>query len=143
LQDGAWHHARSYAPERARRADTVRLWSKIRTVEDTRWTERYHAEDPAVKAFGGRIIITLNDGTVIEGERAVANAHPLGATPWRRPDYLRKFHMLTEAVLEPVESARFVALVERLPSLDAGELAQLTVALPRGALLHGAPGLFD
>jgi 2-methylcitrate dehydratase len=143
LQDGAWHHARSYAPERARRADTVRLWSKIRTVEDTRWTERYHAEDPAVKAFGGRIIITLNDGTVIEGERAVANAHPLGATPWRRPDYLRKFHMLTEAVLEPVESARFIALVERLPSLDAGELAQLTVALPRGALLHGAPGLFD
>jgi 2-methylcitrate dehydratase len=53
LQDGAWHHVRSYAPERARRADTVRLWSKIRTVEDTRWTERYHAEDPAVKALAG------------------------------------------------------------------------------------------
>ena len=52
LQDGAWHHVRSYAPERAQRPDTVALWRKIRTVEDPRWTERYHSTDPAIKAFG-------------------------------------------------------------------------------------------
>ena len=57
LQDGEWHHVRSYAPERANRADTVRLWQKIRTVEDPRWTERYHTSDPDTKAFGGRIVI--------------------------------------------------------------------------------------
>jgi 2-methylcitrate dehydratase len=29
LQDGTWHHVDSYAPKRAARADTVRLWHKI------------------------------------------------------------------------------------------------------------------
>ena len=38
LQDGAWHHVRSYAPERAQRPDTVALWRKISTVEDPEWT---------------------------------------------------------------------------------------------------------
>ena len=80
LQDGAWHHVHSYAPERARRPDTVRLWRKIATVEDPRWTERYHATDPSVKAFGGRITITLAGGATVTDELAVADAHPLGAT---------------------------------------------------------------
>ncbi len=82
LQDGEWHHVRSYDPQRAQRPDTVALWKKISTVEDPRWTARYHSEDAAVKAFGGRVIITLKNGTVIEDELAVANAHTLGATPW-------------------------------------------------------------
>ncbi|MBW0014608.1 MmgE/PrpD family protein, partial [Mycobacterium sp.] len=43
LQDGGWHHERSYAPERARRPDTVALWRKISTVEDPEWTRRYHS----------------------------------------------------------------------------------------------------
>ncbi len=44
-----------------------------------------------MKAFGGRIVITLRDGSVIADELAVANAHTLGATPWQRADYVRKF----------------------------------------------------
>ncbi|MHA1108902.1 MAG: MmgE/PrpD family protein, partial [Alphaproteobacteria bacterium] len=40
LQDGEWHHVRSYAPERARRPDTVALWHKISTAEDSEWTTR-------------------------------------------------------------------------------------------------------
>ncbi|MCW5820331.1 MAG: MmgE/PrpD family protein, partial [Trueperaceae bacterium] len=40
LQDRAWHHERSYAPERAQRPDTVRLWRKVGTVEDEEWTRR-------------------------------------------------------------------------------------------------------
>ena len=32
LQDGTWHHVDSYAPKRAARADTVRLWHKIETT---------------------------------------------------------------------------------------------------------------
>src|SRR5690606_16662753 len=42
LQDGTWHHVNSYAPTRAQRADTVKLWQKVRTVEDADWTKRYH-----------------------------------------------------------------------------------------------------
>jgi 2-methylcitrate dehydratase len=142
LQDGAWHHVRSYAPERARRPDTVRLWQKIRTVEDPKWTARYHATDAAVKAFGGRVIITLKDGTVIADELAVANAHTLGATPWQRADYIGKFRMLTEGVLDSAEADRFLGVAERLASLTAAELAGLTIALPPGALSTGPSGLF-
>ncbi len=142
LQDGAWHHVRSYAPERARRPDTVALWRKIRTVEDRRWTERYHATDPAVKAFGGRVLITMKDGRVISDEMAVANAHTLGATPWGRADYIRKFRMLTEGLLEHAESERFLEVVQRLPSLRADELAGLTIALPAGQLQAGVAGIF-
>ena len=134
LQDGEWHHVRSYAPERARRPDTVRLWHRIRTVEDPKWTERYHAHDPAVKAFGGRITIRMKDGSEISDELAVANAHSLGATPWKRPDYIRKFRTLTEGILDNAEAERFLALVQRLPELRAEELAGLTVSLPQGKL---------
>jgi 2-methylcitrate dehydratase len=142
LQDGAWHHVRSYAPERARRPDTVRLWRKIRTIEDPKWTARYHSTDPAVKAFGGRVIITLQDGRVIADEMAVANAHTLGATPWRRADYVRKFRTLTEGLLDTAEADRFLAVAQRLPSLRADELAGLTVAAPSGTLEVGKGGLF-
>jgi 2-methylcitrate dehydratase len=142
LQDGAWHHVRSYAPERATRADTVRLWQKIRTVEDRRWTERYHTSDPALKAFGGRIVITLTDGTVIADEMAVANAHTLGATPWQRADYVRKFRTLTEGVIAEAEADRFLAAVDRLETLSAAGLFELTLTLPPGALAGAAAGLF-
>ena len=142
LQDGAWHHVASYEPARARRPDTVRLWQKIRTVEDAEWTRRYHADDPAVKAFGGRIEIVLRDGRVVADELAVANAHPLGATPWQRADYVRKFRTLTEGVLEPAEAARFLDLACRLPHLPAEDLAGLNVAVPPGRLACGRPGLF-
>ena len=60
LQDGAWHHVDSYAPERAARPDTVELWHKVTTVEDPEWTRRYHSLDIAEKAFGGTVEITLD-----------------------------------------------------------------------------------
>ena len=91
LQDGGWHHVDSYAPERAGRADTVELWHKITTAEDEEWTRRYHSDDPNEKAFGGRVEIRLTDGTEIVDEIAVADAHPLGARPFAREDYIRKF----------------------------------------------------
>ena len=142
LQDGAWHHVRSYTPERARRPDTVALWQKVRTIEDPRWTERYHSVDPAVKAFGGRVIITLKDGRVIADELAVANAHTLGATPWTRPAYIRKFQTLTDGILDASESARFLDVVQQLPTLRAGQLPQLNVSLPGSGLARGRSGLF-
>ena len=142
LQDGAWHHVRSYAPERACRADTVALWRKIRTVEDPRWTERYHSTDPAVKAFGGRVLITMKDGTVIADEMAVANAHTLGATPWARANYIGKFRMLTEGLLDHAEAERFLEVAQRLPSLRADELAGLNIAMPAGSLAARVRGIF-
>lgn len=142
LQDGEWHHVRSYAPERAARPDTVALWHKIRTTEDHAWTARYHSADPAVKAFGGKIIIRMKDGSEIVDEMAVANAHTLGATPWQRADYVRKFRILTEGLLDQAEIERFLDCAQRLPSLSSAELSGLTIVLPQGKLATGKPGLF-
>jgi 2-methylcitrate dehydratase len=144
LQDGGWHHVDSYAPERAARADTVELWRKITTAEDAEWTRRYHSEDPNEKAFGGRVVIRFSDGTELVDEIAVADAHPLGARPFVREDYVRKFRLLAEPVLEPEEIERFLELVQRLPELTADEVAQLTIVAKAG-VLAGAPapkGLF-
>jgi len=144
LQDGGWHHVDSYAPARAAREDTVALWHKITTAEDAEWTRRYHSEDPAEKAFGGRVEIRLTDGTVIEEQIAVADAHPLGARPFAREDYIRKFRILAEPVLEPAEIERFLDLAQRLPELTADEVRQLSIVAKPGLLLSApAPkGLF-
>jgi Uncharacterized protein involved in propionate catabolism len=144
LQDGGWHHVDSYAPERAARPDTVALWHRITTAEDAEWTRRYHSEDPNEKAFGGRVEITLADGSTLVDEIAVADAHPLGARPFARGDYVRKFRLLAEPVLEPAEIERFLALAERLPELSAEEVRELGI-VARAGVLESAPapkGLF-
>ena len=134
LQDGRWHHVDSYLPERAARPDTVELWRKITTAEDPEWTRRYHATDPAEKAFGGRVEITLVDGSRIVEEIAVADAHPAGARPFGRAEYVAKFRTLADGVLDPAEIERFLDLAQRLPLLDAEELAGLTVTAPAALL---------
>lgn len=130
LQDGAWHHVSSYSPERAKRPDTVDLWRKIRTVEEPEWTRRYHSTDPNEKAFGGRVEIKFKDGTVVTDELAVANAHSLGARPWTRPDYIRKFETLTKGVITQEESERYLDAVQNITDLEAHDLLQLNVQAP-------------
>jgi 2-methylcitrate dehydratase len=140
LQDGSWHHERSYTSERAHRRDTVELWRKICTVEDPEWTRRYHSTDPAEKAFGARAEVTLKSGEVISDELAVADAHPLGARPFRRPQYVLKFSELADGVVEPAEQRRFLAAVDSLADLEAGTLDALNIVVdPR--VLEKAPAI--
>jgi 2-methylcitrate dehydratase len=141
LQDGTWHHVDSYAPKRASRADTVRLWHKIETTEDPEWTRRYRATDPSELSFGGRAEIFMRDGSVIVDEMAVANAHPLGARPFGRDDYIRKFQTLTDGIITTRESNRFLEAAQELPRMPAGDLHRLNVALPAGTLVVGKPGI--
>ncbi|MBN9582513.1 MAG: MmgE/PrpD family protein [Afipia sp.] len=144
LEDGGWHHERSYAPERANRASTVALWHKISTVEDSEWTRRYHSHAPKEKAFGGRVVVTLKGGSIVSDELAVADAHPLGARPFKRPDYINKFRILSEGIIAAAEQDRFITAVERLASLKAGELADLTFTVDAKLLgSHAAHGIFD
>jgi len=130
LQDGVWNHEASYSPDRARRADTVELWKKITTVEDPEWTRRYHSNDPAEKAFGGRVEVTMANGDHIVDEIAVADAHPLGARPFARENYVAKFRELAAGVLPDAEVERFLDVAQRLPQLTAAELDGLTVFTP-------------
>jgi len=123
LEDGGWHHVDSYTPERANRPETVELWHKVSTVEDEEWTRRYHSTDPDEKAFGARAVITFKDGTVIEDEMAVADAHPYGARPFVRENYIAKFRTLAEGIVDKQEQDRFLAAVQDLENLtDLSEL---------------------
>jgi 2-methylcitrate dehydratase len=103
----------------------------VETVEDPAWTARYHDPDPTRRAFGGRAEVHLAGGEVVAAELAVADAHPNGAAPFARPDYLAKLAALADGVVETAELDRFAGLVERLGELAPDELAGLTVAAGR------------
>jgi len=145
LQDGAWHHERSYAPARVRRPDTVRLWRKITTVEDDAWNRRFDGRPSLERDHGCRAVVTFNDGRTLTDEIAVANAHPRGAHPFAHRDYVRKYGALTDGLVDPAESERFLALVRRLPELGPADIGQLNI---RAAATHldadamHAPGIF-
>ena len=139
LQDGEWHHEKSYAPERAQRPDTVNLWKKISTTEDKRWTSLYHDQDPDKKAFGGKVIVTMKDGTKIEDEIERANAHPAGARPFKRPNYIGKFDTLTEKIIDKDERDRFIQLSERLVELSPEEIGELNVQVAIETLINHEP----
>jgi 2-methylcitrate dehydratase len=142
LQDGRWHHIGSYTKERAGRPDTIRLWRSIETREDKDWTRRYHSLDRAEKAFGARVEILLKDGSRIEDQMNVANAHTLGAQPFTRNDYIRKFQILTDKIISSEESQRFLLAAQNLPNLVAGDLHQLNIELPAQTLVQGRKGIF-
>jgi 2-methylcitrate dehydratase len=128
LQDGAWHHERSYVPARVRRPDTIRLWRKITTVEDEEWNRRYDDLPPLERDHGCRAVITFKDGSRLVDEIAVANAHPRGARPFGQEDYVRKYMTLADGIVDRTESERFLDLVRRLPDLSPAEVAKLNVS---------------
>ncbi len=136
LEDGEWDHEASYAPERANRPETIELWHKISTVEDPEWTRRYHSNDLSEKAFGGKAVITFKDGTVVEDERAVADAHPLGARPFAREQYIEKFRKLANGIVDEAEQERFLNAVQNLENLT--DLTELNVRVT-DAYLAAAP----
>ena len=96
------------------RRDTVALWRKVHTVSDPEWTRAFTDPAPLDKAHGARVVVTYDDGTTLEDELRVANAHPRGQRPWRVEDYRRKFRRLADRVAE-TEAERFLDLVQGLP----------------------------
>ena len=92
-------------------------------------------------SFGGRVEIFLHNGTKLEDEMAVANAPPLGAKPFGRDDYIRKFRILTEGIISTREANRFLEAAQELPRMPAGELHRLNIALPAGTLTSGKAGI--
>jgi 2-methylcitrate dehydratase len=136
LQDGIWHHTSSYSPERARREDTVRLWQKISTIEDPQWTKWYHEQDPDKKRFGGRVEIKFKNGENLIDELGVADAHPNGARPFKRANYINKFDTLTDGMILKAERDRFILLVENLEDLTEEQVKQLNVQIELKNLIN-------
>ncbi len=116
---------------------------KIKTKQDAEWERRYHSTDPKEQAFGGTLIITLANGKTVKASKACANAHPLGKTPWKRPDYIRKLERLTEGLLSDIARERFLKTVEGLEKAKSAELSGLTPKLDLAPLKTvKSPGIY-
>ena len=76
----------------------------------------------------------MKDGSTLEDELAVADAHPAGARPFSRDNYLKKFTPLVGGLVTEGECDRFLDTVQRLPDLSADELGGLHVKLDTASL---------
>tara|TARA_B100000953_G_scaffold257466_1_gene221872 strand:- start:854 stop:2356 length:1503 start_codon:yes stop_codon:yes gene_type:complete len=131
LEDGDWNHEKSYRKSRSNRKSTVKLWRSITTHEDKKWTKKYHDPNPKNKSFGARVIITLNNGKKFSEQLERADAHPYGARPFKRENYIKKFKTLTNRVLTKNESQRFLKVVQNLTKLKAGNLDKLNIEISK------------
>ena len=127
LEDGSWHHIKSYTPKRARKKSTINLWRKISTKENNKWTKKYHDPNPQKKSFGGKVIIKMKNGSKLVEEINVADAHPAGKRPFKREQYINKFKILTKGIITKKESERFLKTVQNLKVLKSKDLKKLNI----------------
>ena len=134
LEDGDWHHERSYTKSRSNKKSTIKLWRSIKTHEDKKWTKKYHDPNPKNKCFGAKVSVTLNNGNKITEQLERADAHPYGARPFRRENYIKKFKTLTDKIISKNESARFLKIVQNLKKLKNGQLDKLNIEVSKKKL---------
>ena len=134
LEDGDWHHVRSYTKARANRKSTIKIWRSIKTHEDKKWTRKYHDPNPKKKSFGAKVVITLKNGKKITEQQDRADAHPYGSRPFKRENYINKFLTLTESILDKKESDRFLKTVQNLKKLKSGQLDKLNIEVRKSKL---------
>ena len=136
IQLGRWDED-VYDIQEGEKEELRQAMLKVTTKQDAEWERRYHSTDPKEQSFGGTMIITLNNGTEIRDSKACANAHPFGATPWKRPNYIGKLEKLTKHLMSDAVRKEFLELVDKLETQPAAKLAGLTPKLdlePLGAL---------
>ena len=143
LEDGDWHHVKSYTKSRAKRKSTIKLWRSIKTFEDKKWTKKYHDPNPKNKSFGAKVVVTLKTGKKIIDELDKADAHPYGARPFRRENYINKFLTLTEGLIVSKERDRFLKTVQNLRNLKSGQLDKLNIEVRKSKIKHNSKrGIF-
>ena len=134
LEDADWHHIKSYTKSRAARKSTIKIWHSIKTHEDKKWTKKYHDPNPKNKSFGAKVIVTLKNGKRFSEELDKADAHPYGARPFKRENYINKFLTLTEHIISKNESNRFLKTVQNLRKLKSGQLNRLNIEIKKSKL---------
>ena len=134
LEDADWHHIKSYTKSRAARKSTIKIWHSIKTHENKKWTNKYHDPNPKNKSFGAKVIVTLKNGKRLSEELDKADAHPYGARPFKRENYINKFLTLTENIISKNESNRFLKTVQNLRKLKSGQLNKLNIEIKKSKL---------
>ena len=134
LEDGDWHHIKSYTKSRAKRKSTIKIWNLIKTHEDKKWTKKYHDSDPKKRSFGASVVITLKNGKKIKETLEKADAHPFGERPFKRNDYINKFSILTKNIITKKESKRFLKDVQKLKMIKTGQLYKLNILINKSKI---------
>ena len=101
LEDGGWHHDRSYAPRARRpRRRRSRCGTRSRRSRIRSGRAAITATIQQEQAFGGRVVVMMQDGSrhrrrTCGGERASARRPAVQAAT----DYIRKFRTLADGVI--------------------------------------------
>jgi 2-methylcitrate dehydratase len=143
LEDGWFHHERSYAHERAHRPGTIALWRKVRSVLDPVWEARYRQARPERPALGGQLELHLDDGRVIAGEKPVADAQIGGARTMDRTGYEQKFRALAGPIVEAEVLEAFLALARQLPSASPEAVCRLNPPAKARPERSDSKGIYD
>ena len=77
------------------------------------------------------MVVTLNNGKKITEKLDRADAHPYGARPFKRKNYINKFLTLTKGILDKNESNRFLKTVQKLRNLKSGQLDKLNIEIKK------------
>ena len=134
LEDSDWHHVKSYSKSRSSKKSTIKIWRSIKTHEDKKWTKKYHDPNPKKKSFGAKVIITMNNGKKYSEQLERADAHPYGARPFIRENYINKFLTLTKNIITDKESNRFLKTVQNIKKLKTGQLKGLNIEIKKSQL---------
>ena len=80
----------------------------------------------------------LDDGTQVTDEIAMADAHPQGASPFARANYIAKFDTLAAHAVSETERTRFTELATNVGTGDAASLTRLLPVADTGSLQNAA-----
>ena len=69
----------------------------------------------------------MKDGSKIEDQLGIADAHPNGNRPFKRENYINKFKTLTANIIDQNESKRFLEDVQNLKVINKSELHKLNI----------------
>ena len=77
----------------------------------------------------------MKNGSQIQDEISVADAHPNGKRPFTRDNYINKFKELTDGLIVQKEAKTFLKNVQNLRSLNSGELFKLNLQVKNSLIL--------
>ena len=112
----------------------LRFGDQLKLLKIKNGPKKYHDPNPKNKSFGAKVIVTLNNGKKITESLDRADAHPYGARPFKRQNYINKFLTLTNEILEKKESDRFLKTVQNLKNLKSGQLDKLNIEIKKNKL---------
>ena len=85
----------------------------------------------------------MKNGKKISEQLERADAHPYGARPFERKDYINKFKILTNNIISRKESLRFIKVVQNLKKLKNDQLNKLNIEVNKKYLkTNNIKGIF-